>query len=109
MENTKNTNWEKEFRRLFVGDCETPWGYEPISITCDTEEEVNELISFISSLLEQEKIKWLEEVEKSLPKEREITEEDDTNDRLYDSKCYFNNCLKEVKDCLQTIKQQLTK
>jgi hypothetical protein len=92
-----NTNWEEEFDKEFVveeGFVNIPDGR---AVICRAEK----LQQFISSLLEQEKIKWLE----ALPKERD--------GQCVDPKYYISSGWKDRNQgwnhCLQTIKQQLSK
>jgi hypothetical protein len=85
----ENTNWEKRFDKMFIH----PFGDETRNAVWSLDME-NEVKQFISSLLEQEKIKWLE----VLPKEKEITGWESVG---------RDGWLNGWNDCLQTIKNNL--
>jgi hypothetical protein len=111
----KNTNLKEELEKILKNNvwglvCTCGGGGLDNNKTCDIcngtgiyNWEYGTAIKQISSLLEQEKIKWLE----ALPKEKDIGEPVIFSENI-------KIAIDQIKDtgwndCLQTIKQQLTK
>ena len=85
----ENTNWAEEFENRFKDDI---LGYDDEAILAGYK-LYEDIESFITDLLEQEKSKWLE----ALPKEKRFKDGDVRNASDFG----WNTCLKEIKNNLK--------